>query len=81
MERMGAETVLLNVRTSKFCVLNRSAAVVWSYLGEARTLDAIAAALCNSFDGVSLPQASQDAREVLDQLCGKGFVVRMSEPD
>jgi hypothetical protein len=74
-EQMGGETVLLNVTTSKFCLLNRSAAVVWNELKEPQTLGSIAAALCRSFQGVSEQQAENDTREILEQLHSQGFIV------
>ena len=75
LEQMGGETVLLNVATSKFCLLNRSAAVVWNELKQPQTLDSITAALCRTFQGVSEPQAEKDTREILEQLHNQGFIV------
>jgi Coenzyme PQQ synthesis protein D (PqqD) len=77
LEQMGGETVLLNPATSQFCLLNRSAAVVWSTLKEPKSLDSVASALCGSFDGVSEAEASKDAENVIAQLRKNGFIVRI----
>jgi len=77
LEQMGGETILLNPATSKFCLLNRSAAVVWRELKEPRTVESVVLALCGSFDGVSEAEASKDAENATKQLRNNGFIVRI----
>lgn len=72
---MSGETVLLHVATSRFCLLNSSATVVWNRLSEPTTVEGIASALTLAFQGVSDAQAAEDAERIIDELKEKGFVV------
>jgi len=77
LEQMGGETVLLNPATSKFCLLNSSAAVAWREMKQPAALASIASALCGSFEGVSEEEASRDALAIIEQLRTNGFIVRI----
>jgi hypothetical protein len=75
LELMGEETILLNTTTNKFCLLNRSAAVIWNALKQPSTLDSVVSVVCETFQGVAQLDASKDAQNVLEQLQANGFVI------
>ncbi len=77
LEKMGGETVLLNPGTSRFCLLNSTAAVVWDRLKEPGSVDSLASALCDSFAEVSEGQARNDAASLIEELHTNGFIRRI----
>ena len=54
--------------TKKFCRLNSTAAYVWECLEQPRTVDDLAAAICEEFDGVERDLARQHAQATVDEL-------------
>jgi hypothetical protein len=72
---MQGETILFNAQTNTFCVLNASAAVVWSTLETPQGLDVLAARICETFDGVTAEQAQRDVENALKEFASLSLVV------
>jgi len=72
---MADETVLFNSATNKFCLLNRSAAVVWQTLESPQTLEVLARQLCEAFPDVSEEQARRDVESALTEFSSLSLVV------
>ncbi len=72
---MQGETVLFNLDSNKFCLLNQTAALVWSMLETPVTADAMAAEICNRYGGTEPAKVLQDVREVIDRMQKLNFVV------
>ena len=62
------ELMLFNASTKKFCVLNASAAYIWSRLDEPRTADELVSALCEHFAATAPEAVETDVAAVLGQL-------------
>jgi len=61
------EVIVLDFRTSKYFLGNRSAAHLWQQLVDGSTVEALAAALPAAYD-ISQEQAESDVRKLLDEL-------------
>ena len=72
---MHGETVLFQPDSNKFCLLNQTAALVWSMLEKPVTADAMAAEICDRYDGTEPAKVLQDVREVLERMRILNFVV------
>ena len=72
---MQGETILFNAQTNTFCVLNASAAAVWNGLETPQASDALAARICETFDGVSPEQARRDIEVALREFASLSMVV------
>lgn len=70
---LDSETVLLNVESSKYYTLNRSATVIWELLGENLTLSEILDKLCENFD-TSSDVAKPDVLSLALQLRSENLV-------
>jgi hypothetical protein len=75
MAPLEREGILFDPESNKFCLLNQTAAFVWSRLGDGTTADELANQVCSGFDGVSQGQALEDTRQVLEELVTLGLVV------
>jgi hypothetical protein len=64
---LRSEIVLFNPQNNKFCVLNKSASVLWDSLKEPRTVGELASDLCHCFD-VGEDSALHDAQAAVQQL-------------
>ena len=65
---MKEESLLFNPGTSKFCLLNETAAFLWEQLERPATADELASAVCNRFEGVAQDRAAQDVEVWLHRL-------------
>jgi len=65
---MSEESLLFNPGTSKFCLLNETAAFLWQQLERPATAEELAQALCIRFDGVDGDGAHRDVASWLDRL-------------
>jgi coenzyme PQQ synthesis protein D (PqqD) len=79
--QMHHETVVLSPSTRKFCVLNETAAHLWTLLERPRTETELAMALCERFAGVDRSTAEADVRETLQQLVELGIVQAVTADD
>lgn len=72
---MHGETVLFNPDTNKFCLLNRTAALVWGMLAKPVSADSMAREICNHYDGADPSAVRKDVEEVLTRMQSLNFVV------
>lgn len=75
MAPLQDETILFNPEKKQFCVLNRTASLIWNQLASPTTVDSLAAKLCQSFSGVSLENALRDAESAVQQMLELKFIV------
>jgi hypothetical protein len=75
MAPLQEETILFNPAKNQFCVLNRTASVLWSQLATPTSADTLAAKLCQSFSGVGIEDALRDADMALKEMISLNFVV------
>jgi len=68
MAPMKDETVLFNPANNKFCVLNATAALIWSLLDQPRSVQDIVAAVRARFAGVDAARAELDVHRALEEL-------------
>jgi hypothetical protein len=62
------ELLLFNGSSNKFFVMNSTAAFLWEQLREPADEEALVAALCSSFSGVTADQALADIRQTVKQM-------------
>ena len=72
---MHGETVLFNPQSNKFCLLNPTAAFVWTMLEAPKSSDAIVSELCRSYDGADSDLVAKDVVKVLQEMEQMKFVV------
>lgn len=72
------ETVLYNPSTTKFCVLNQTAAFVWDALAEPRSAAEIRDQLCAAFEGVEPQAALDDVQGVLREFGELGLLAEIA---
>ena len=72
---MQDEMILFHPATSRFCLLNRTAAVLWERLEKPCTAEDLSAAIVGAFDEVDPTRAQQDVDAALKQFTEMGFVV------
>ena len=65
---MRDECVLFNPDNNKFCLLNRTAALLWQKLDSPKTADQLADLLTEHFTGVERSVAVQDVRSAFRDL-------------
>lgn len=79
LEQMGGETVLLNVGTSRFCLLNPTAAFLWERLKQPATKNHLVSEICQSFSGGAAESVLEDVEKVISELSENGFIVSTQE--
>ncbi len=72
---MHGETVLFNPDTNKFCLLNRTAALVWTMLSQPVSTDLVAQEICGKFEGADPSAVRKDVEEVISHMQSMKFVV------
>ena len=75
---LQGETILFHPGSSKFCLLNSTAAFLWERLEANQTAEHLSAEIVAHFRGVDRDRADGDVREALRQFSELTFVV--SEP-
>ena len=70
---------LLDDRGVEMIVLNPVGTMVWDALDESRDASAIAAALLDRFENVSLEELERDVGEFLEELREAGLVVAVKD--
>ena len=73
---MHGETVLFSPETNKFCLLNPTAALVWSMLEKPVTADTMAAEICGRFEGTEHARVLKDVQDVIERMQQLNFVVQ-----
>ncbi len=71
---MQDEVILFHPGTSKFCLLNASAALLWQRLERPCTAADLSAALRSAFDDLDSTRAEADVGEALKQFTELGFI-------
>lgn len=69
------ETILFDQQSKKFCLLNRTAALIWDRLQEGRTPEHLSADVRAQYPDVEPSRVEQDVRAALQQLADLAFVV------
>lgn len=77
---MQGESVLFNPKNNKFCLLNSTAALLWSELETPHTVHELTELFESHFEGVDSNVASRDIEDALSQLLEVDCVVR-TQPD
>jgi hypothetical protein len=73
---MRGESVLFNPRTSKFCLLNSTAAHLWSQLEAPQTVQELAASIESHFADVDSGAVHHEIENALSQLLAAECVVK-----
>jgi len=73
---MQSEIVLFNPGNNRFCLLNSTAALLWSKLETPRTVQELAESFHGHFENVDSSVASRDIELALSQLLEVECVVR-----
>ena len=74
---MRGESVLFNPRNSRFCLLNSTAALLWSKLETPQTVRELTASIESHFEGIDSNVASRDIEVALSQLLEVDCVVKI----
>jgi hypothetical protein len=69
MAALQEETVLSDPQMNRFCLLNRTASLLWNQPATPASSDALGAKICQSVSGVALEMAVRDAT-VCFKRCG-----------
>jgi hypothetical protein len=72
---MQDETILFDPATNKFCLLNGTAAWLWSRLEEPCTVEQLSSGLLENFHGVTPMDADRDVRSAIEHFRDLSFVV------
>jgi PqqD family protein of HPr-rel-A system len=72
---MKAESLLFDPASNQFCMLNETAALLWQRLEQPATVEQLADAVCEAFDGVERDQARRDVETLLRRLDDLKLVV------
>jgi hypothetical protein len=78
-EVVDERAFLLDDRGAEMIVLNPVGTMVWDELDEPRDASAIAGALVDRFEDVSLADLERDVDAFLEELRGLGLVVAVNE--
>jgi hypothetical protein len=78
MAPLQDETILFNPEKKQFCVLNRTASLLWSQLANPTTIENLAAKVCESFSGVTFENAQRDAEHAVQEMLALNFIVNHS---
>jgi hypothetical protein len=71
--------ILFDPAGTKFLVLNRSAAFIWSELAAPVTSEQLASSLCATFEDVSPDAARADTRDALARMLELGIIDEKTE--
>lgn len=69
------ETLLFHAQTRAFCVLNRTAAFLWTCLAEPSSAERLAVQLGESFEGVVAEDALRDVQHTLQEMQSLELIV------
>ena len=69
------ELMLFHPQLNTFCVLNRTASFLWTYLAEPCTAERLAEEICQGFEGITLTDALRDVRETLQLMSSLNLVM------
>lgn len=72
---LKGELLLLNNASSKFYVMNSTAAFIWEKLATPTSEDELASAFCGKFSDAFPEQARQDVNETLKNMREYGLIL------
>lgn len=75
---MKEQMVLFNPQSNQFCVLNKTAAVVWEMLETPQSLEQLVTALIDRFVNASSQTVEADVRAMMAELDKTACVVTVS---
>ena len=75
---MHGETVLFSPESNKFCLLNPTAALVWSMLEKPVSVDAMTTEICAKYKVTEPSAVIQDVQDVLARMQQFNFVVEQA---
>ena len=73
------EIILFHSASNRFCVLNRTASLIWSQVKEPATRDQISRCLQGSFSEVVPGEVASDVDTALQEMLGLGLIVRVED--
>jgi len=73
---MGGESVLFNPQSSKFCLLNSTAAHIWEQLETPQSAQELVGSIASSFADVDSNTALHDIEVVIAQLEEANYIIR-----
>lgn len=76
---IGGEIVILDEEGEQVCLLNKTAAMIWTLADGTKTETDIAAQVCERFD-VGVDQALADVQELGAQLLGAELLEYLDQP-
>jgi hypothetical protein len=74
---MRGESVLFNPQNSKFCLLNSTAAHIWSQLETPQSAQELAGSITANFSEVDSNTALHDIETVISQLMESDYIVKV----
>jgi hypothetical protein len=80
MAPLQDETILFDPQKNQFCLLNRTAALLWNQLATPASPQALGVKLCENVSGVTLEDAVRDANSALEEMRSLDMVVEESQP-
>jgi hypothetical protein len=72
---MHQETILFDPTSKRFCLLNRTAALLWERLAEPSTVEQVSADICRTFGEADTREVERDVQAVLRELTDLALVV------
>jgi hypothetical protein len=78
MAPLQDETILFDPQKNQFCLLNRTAALLWNQLASPASARTLGVKLCANVSGVALEDAVRDANSTLEELRSLDMVVEES---
>jgi hypothetical protein len=69
------ELLVVNPETSKFYMLNRTSAFIWTSLEGPADATQVAQRLSENFKGVSIDQATEDVQSALEEMRSLNLIV------
>ena len=72
---LDSETIVFSPDANRFCLLNPTAAVLWTALASPQTPESLTAEIQRSFEGVTPEVAARDVEVALQRLRSLSLVV------
>ena len=77
---MNGEAILFHPEKNRFIVLNSTSSFLWGSLETPSTAEDLAAGICQSFEGVTLPDVLNDVQDTLSQMLSLEVIVPADQP-
>jgi PqqD family protein of HPr-rel-A system len=73
-QRMDEDTIVVDARTREVHLLNETAARIWDLLETPSSVDELAAALAEEYEGASPEELRAEVEAFVGELGGKGLI-------